>query len=249
MYVTEDTIRSHPDDLRVLLTAAIDAGAQRLCLCDTVGAAVPEGVEKLVRWVKSLVDDSGADVGIDWHGHRDRGLDLANTLAAIQGGATRVHGTALGIGERVGNTPMEQLLVNLRLLGMRDGDLSCLAEYVELTARATGMTIPINMPIVGRDAFRTATGVHAAAVVKALRKGSHWLADRVYSGVPAGWIGREQEIEIGPMSGLSNVKHFLAKRDLPTDGEIAAGVLEAAKKSTSTLTEEEVLEIVSELRR
>jgi len=201
MYVTEDTVRASPEHLRILFQAAIDAGARRLCLCDTVGAAVPEGVAALVGWVAALLEEMGVagQVGIDWHGHRDRGLDLANTLAAIRAGATRVHGTALGIGERVGNTPIEQLLVNLKLLGWRDDDLSSLMEYVAVVAEAVGVPIPANAPIVGRDAFRTATGVHAAAVVKAQRKGEQWLADRVYSGVPAGWVGRQQEIEIGDL--------------------------------------------------
>lgn len=248
MYVTEDTIRSNPEDLRVLLTTAVESGATRLCLCDTVGAAVPEGVANLVAWVRGLIEDLGIDVGIDWHGHRDRGLDLANTLAAIRAGASRVHGTALGIGERVGNTPMEQLLVNLKLLGIRDDDLTCLPEYLDLVGSATGMSIGISTPIIGRDAFRTATGVHAAAVIKAQRKGDAWLADRVYSGVPAGWIGRQQEIEIGHMSGLSNVKYYLSSRGLPNDHDLAQAVLQAAKASSRVLTEEEVQEIV-ELHR
>ncbi len=192
MYVTEDTIRAAPDDLRILLTAGVEAGARRLCLCDTVGAAVPQGVRNLVTWVRQLLEQLGMadEVGIDWHGHRDRGLDVANTLAAAEAGATRVHGTALGVGERVGNTPMEQLLVNLKLLGWRDDDLSALPEYVETVSQAVSVPIPMNTPIVGRDAFRTATGVHAAAVIKAQRRGKSWLADRVYSGVPASWVGR-----------------------------------------------------------
>lgn len=244
MYVTEDTVRSSPEDLKVLLTAAIESGAQRVCLCDTVGAAVPEGVMNLVAWTKDLIDELGVDIGIDWHGHRDRGLDVANTLAAIKSGATRVHGTALGIGERVGNTPMEQLLVNLKLLGMRDDDLTCLPDYLHIVSQSTGVPIPISTPIIGRDAFRTATGVHAAAVIKAQRKGDAWLADQIYSGVPASWVGREQEIEIGPMSGLSNVNFYLASRDLPAEHELAQKVLRFAKKSNRTLTEEEILEIV-----
>jgi 2-isopropylmalate synthase len=244
MYVTEDTIRSDPEHLKVLLTAAIESGAKRVCLCDTVGAGVPEGVFNLVTWVQELITDLDTEVGIDWHGHRDRGLDLANTLAAIQGGATRVHGTALGIGERVGNTPIEQLLVNFKLLGIRDDDLTQLPRYVELAAESTGIPIPINAPIVGRDAFRTATGVHAAAVIKAHKKGDAWLADQVYSGVPAGWIGRAQEIEIGPMSGLSNVNFYLRSRGIPDEDSLAKEVLEEAKKSDSTLSEERIMEIV-----
>jgi 2-isopropylmalate synthase len=246
MYVTEDTIRANPDDLRVLLTAGVEAGARRLCLCDTVGAAVPHGVRSLVSWVRQLLTDLGVadEVGVDWHGHRDRGLDVANTLAAVEAGATRVHGTALGVGERVGNTPMEQLLVNLKLLGWRDDDLTCLPEYVDTVSKAVGVPIPVNTPIVGRDAFRTATGVHAAAVIKAQRKGEAWLADRVYSGVPASWVGREQEIEVGHMSGGSNVLYFLRARGLPHSQEVVEAVLDRAKKSERLLTEEEILEAV-----
>ncbi|MBE0591398.1 MAG: 2-isopropylmalate synthase [Gemmatimonadales bacterium] len=251
MYVTEDTIRANPDDLRTLLTAAIDAGAHRVCLCDTVGAAVPTGVRNLVAWVTRLLEELGvADrVGIDWHGHRDRGLDVANTLAALEAGATRVHGTALGVGERVGNTPMEQLLVNLKLLGWRNDDLTALPEYVETVAHAVNMPIPVNTPIVGRDAFRTATGVHAAAVIKANRKGASWLADRVYSGVPASWIGRAQEIEVGHMSGGSNVIYYLQSRGLPTDPDVVQAVLAVAKTSERLLTEEEILEAVQGARQ
>ncbi len=251
MYVTEDTIRAAPQDLRVLLSAGIEAGAKRVCLCDTVGAAVPQGVRNLVGWVKNLLEELGVDetVGIDWHGHRDRGLDVANTLAAVEAGATRVHGTALGIGERIGNTPMEQLLVNMKLLGWRDDDLSSLPEYVDTVSQAVGVPIPVNTPIVGRDAFRTATGVHAAAVVKAKRKGQAWLADRVYSGVPASWIGREQEIEVGHMSGASNVQYFLRARGLPTTAKVVEAVMALAKRSERVLSEEEILETVHSVRK
>ena len=244
MYVTEDSVRSSPDHLKTLLTAAVDAGAKRLCLCDTCGSAVPDGVWNLVSWVRSLIKELGVDVAIDWHGHRDRGLDMGNSLAAIEAGASRVHGTALGIGERVGNTPIEQLLVNLKLLGIRNDDLSRLPQYVEIVSQATGVSVPVNTPIVGRDAFRTATGVHAAAVIKAHKKGDNWLADRVYSGVPATWLARTQEIEIGPMSGNSNVIYYLNAHELPSTLEVAQAVMQAAKHSSQVLTLEEVSKIV-----
>jgi 2-isopropylmalate synthase len=186
-----------------------------------------------------------SQTGIDWHGHRDRGLDLANTLAAIEAGASRVHGTALGIGERVGNTPIEQLLVNLKLLGIRNDDLTRLPEYVQLVSQVTQVPIAVNTPIVGSDAFRTATGVHAAAVVKAQKKGYTWLADRIYSGVPAGWVGRTHQIEIGPMSGNSNVQHFLASRGMPVTPELTKRIIDEAKKSPRVLTDAEILEIVN----
>jgi 2-isopropylmalate synthase len=240
-YVMEDTTRSAPDDLRVLLTEAIAAGAKRVCLCDTCGATTPDGAYNLVRWASEVV---GSEIGIDWHGHRDRGFDLANSFAAIEAGATRIHGTALGIGERVGNTPMEQLLVNLRLAGVREGDLSRLPEYVAAVASAAGVTIPPNTPIVGRDAFRTATGVHAAAVIKAKKRGQDLLANLVYSGVPAHWVGRKQEIDIGPMSGTSNVVHYLKERGLPAFPEIVAAIFAEAKRSDRVLTEDEITRLV-----
>ncbi len=251
MYVTEDTIRAHPDDLRQLLSAAVRAGAKRICLCDTVGAGVPAGVRNLVAWAAQLLAELGvADrVGIDWHGHRDRGLDVANTLAALEAGATRAHGTALGVGERVGNTPIELLLVNLKLLGWRSDDLTSLPAYSAAVSRAVGVPIPANWPVVGRDAFRTATGVHAAAVIKAQKKGAEWLADRVYSGVPASWVGRTQEIEIGHMSGGSNVLHYLRTRGLPTDQAVVDAVMAVAKRSERLLTEQEILDVVQAARR
>ncbi|HSP16400.1 MAG TPA: LeuA family protein [Thermoanaerobaculia bacterium] len=240
-YVTEDTTRSKPDDLRVLLNEAIDAGAKRVCLCDTCGATTPDGAYNLVRWVRELI---GNKIGIDWHGHRDRGFDLANSFAAIEAGATRIHGTALGIGERVGNTPMEQLLLNLRLLGIRHDDLSRLPEYVSAVATAAGVPVSANAPIVGHDAFRTATGVHAAAVIKARKRGQDLLANLVYSGVPAHWIGRRQEIEIGPMSGNSNVSYWLAERGFPVLPEIVAAIFAEAKRSDRVLNEVEIMRLV-----
>ncbi len=240
MYVTEDTVRAHPDTLRQLFTTAIRCGAARLCLCDTVGHATPAGAANLVRFAGEVVRETGAAVELDWHGHSDRGLAVINTIAAIRAGATRVHGCAIGIGERVGNTPMDQLLVNLRLLGWIGNDLSVLAEYCELVSHTTGVPIPPNYPVVGRDAFRTGTGVHAAAVIKAQRKGEDWLADRVYSGVPAALVGRRQEIEVGPMSGESNVVHWLESHGIEATPERVRAVFQRAKSVTRVLTADEI---------
>jgi 2-isopropylmalate synthase len=241
MFVTEDTTRARPEHVRALYTTAIEAGAKRICVCDTCGHATPSGVRRLVGFVKSLVDELGADVGIDWHGHRDRGLGLVNTLAALEAGATRLHATALGIGERTGNTEMDLLLVNLKLMGRIDNDHTKLGEYCRVASEAVGVPIPANYPVFGKDAFETATGVHASAVIKAFRKGDTWLANRVYSGVPADLFGLEQVIAVGPMSGRSNVTWFLEKRGLkPTDDQIQR-VLELAKKTPRLLTEDEIL--------
>ncbi len=244
MYVTEDTTRAHPDDLRRLYTTAIEAGARRICFSDTVGHATPWGVTALIRFARELVDATGEDVKIDFHGHRDRGLSIPNSLAALAAGADRVHGCALGIGERCGNTPMDVLLVNLRLLGWWDGDLSTLPAYCETASRATDTPIPANYPAIGKDAFETSTGVHAAAVLKALRKGDTWLANRVYSGVPADLIGRSQVITVGPMSGRANAEAWLLQHGLPIDPGTVGRILEAAKRSDRVLTDEEMAELV-----
>lgn len=248
MYVTEDTVRAHPNTLRALFLTAIRHGAKRLCLCDTVGHATPTGAANLVRFAAEIVRESGApDVELDWHGHCDRGLAVVNTLAAIRAGATRVHGCSIGIGERVGNTPMDQLLVNLRLLGWIENDLSALPEYCELTSRTTGVPIPPNYPVVGRDAFRTGTGVHAAAVIKAYRKGEDWLADRVYSGVPASMIGRKQTIEVGPMSGESNVIFWLEQRGIEARPERVTAVFQRAKSVDRVLSDAEIEAVLRSL--
>jgi 2-isopropylmalate synthase len=247
MFVTEDTVRARPETLKALYGHAIEWGARRLCLADTVGHATPDGVRALVRFViEEIVEPSGEDVGVDWHGHRDRGLGLANALAAIEAGANRVHGTALGIGERVGNVEMDLLLVNLKLLGLHDADLTRLPEYCKTAAEACQVPLTSGYPVVGRDAFRTGTGVHAAAIVKARAKGDAWLADRIYSGVPASMVGRVQEIEIGPMSGLSNVKAWLASHGYDPEDEAACRVLfDAAKATDHTLTESEIVALLN----
>jgi 2-isopropylmalate synthase len=248
MYVTEDTTRAHPDTLRQLYSTAIRAGAARVCVADTVGHAVPSGAAAVVRFIATVVDDCGGGVGIDWHGHRDRDLAMANSLAAIESGATRIHGAAIGIGERVGNTPMEALLVNLVLMGYLERDLGALVEYCAAVSAATGVPIPANYPIVGRDAFRTATGVHAAAVIKAFRKGDLELVDAVYSGIPARLVGRRQEIEIGPMSGKSNVTFWLEERGLAAPPDLVDRILTTAKAAAAVLTEEEIRGVIGPAR-
>ena len=242
LMVTEDTTRADPEVLRALYGNAIRWGARRLCIADTVGHATPAGARALVSFViEEIVEPSGEDVEVDWHGHRDRGFGLANSLAAIEAGATRVHGTALGIGERCGNTEMDLLLVNLKLLGVHDADLTVLPEYCELTAEACQVPLVHSYPVVGHDAFRTGTGVHAAAIIKAEQKGDAWLADRIYSAIPASMVGRKQLIEIGPMSGLSNVKYWLRERGYdPDDEKLTGRIFKAAKQTDHTLTEGEL---------
>jgi 2-isopropylmalate synthase len=243
LYVTEDTTRSTPEVLSRLYRTAIRNGAKRVCIADTVGYATPQGAARLVKFVARLIEEMDAAVEIDWHGHRDRGFDLANCFAAWSAGAQRCHGTALGIGERSGNAAMELLLVNLQLAGWINRDLTKLCEYVEAAASSMGVSIPAHCPVVGADAFRTATGVHASAIAKAAKKGDA-IGDHVYSSIPASMVGKENVIDIGPMSGESNVRYYLARHGLPIDQQVVSQCIEVAKESDKVLSEEQILEIV-----
>ena len=239
-FVTEDTTRSHPDDLRALYLAALRAGARRVCVADTAGHATPLTVVRVVRFVRSIVRTAGDGVPVDWHGHNDRGMAVANALTAAWAGAERLHATALGVGERIGNPPMEQLLVNAALEGWTEPRFGRLAEYVAAASRMLGVEVPASAPVVGRDAFRTSTGVHAAAILKARRRGDRRLEDLVYSAVPAAWLGRVQVVEVGPLSGAANVRCWLAEHDYPDDPAVVERILAAAKRADRTMTEEQL---------
>ena len=239
-FVTEDTTRSDKVTLNSLFNHAISLGVERLVLCDTVGHATPDGVRALVGFTQSLIKKSSKDVKIDWHGHNDRGLAVVNALFAAQYGCHRIHGTALGVGERVGNTALDQLIVNLKLLNAYPHNVSLLNSYVEKAAHICRVPIPYNYPVFGKDAFRTATGVHAAAVIKAQQKGDEALADTIYSGVVAHWFGKSQVIEVGPMSGVSNVKYWLKEHNYPISDDLVKATLDYAKGQSAVLSTEEL---------
>jgi len=245
MFVTEDTTRARPEHVAAMYLTAARTGASRLCLADTVGHATPTGVQRLVEFLREQLQSAGfGHLMLDWHGHRDRGLDVVNSMAALSAGANQVHGCALGIGERVGNTAMDTLLVNLVLQGWMDQDLSALDEYCRLASEMTGMPISRNYPIMGEDAFTTSTGVHAAAILKAQAMGDAWLEDRVYSSVPAALVGRRQVITVGPMSGQANVVAWLKDHEMePTPSSIAL-ILQAAKKTSHVLSDDEIMSLL-----
>ena len=249
MYVTEDTTRCDPEMVKKLYSTAIACGAKAIVICDTAGHATPMGAFALVRFVMDeVVKPSGATVRVDWHGHCDRGLAIANSMAALVAGAECVHASALGVGERVGNTQMDQMLVNLKLMGIppwADQDLSKLKDYCLAVSRATGIPIPANYPVVGEDAFRTATGVHAAAVIKAYKKNDVELANAVYSGVPSHVFGLEQIIDVGPMSGKSNVQFWLERHGIPVKEDLVERIFRRAKSSDHTLTDAEIRECIA----
>jgi 2-isopropylmalate synthase len=245
MYVTEDTMRTDPATVKKLYVTAVECGARSLVFCDTVGHATPRGAYNLIRFaIEEIVKPSGEKLRVDWHGHNDRGLAVANSLAAIAAGANQVHAAGMSLGERVGNTAMELMLVNLRLMGAIDRDLTRLKEYSETIARATHTVIPPNYPVVGRDAFRTATGVHAAAIVKALRRNDANLANMIYSGVPSQLFGMEQTIEVGPLSGRSNVIYWLESRGLVASDELVDRIFKAAKESARVMSDAELYALV-----
>src|SRR5438552_3492332 len=248
MYVTEDTSRCDPETVKRLYSTALNCGASAIVICDTAGHATPMGAFSLVRFIMDeVVKPSGEKVRVDWHGHCDRGLAIANSMAALMAGADCVHACALGIGERVGNTQMDQMLVNLKLMGIApwaEQDLTKLKDYCVAVSRATGVPIPPNYPVVGEDAFRTATGVHAAAVIKAYKKNDIELANAVYSGVPSHVFGLEQVIDIGPMSGKSNVLFWLERHGIPPSDDVVERIYQRAKASDHTLSEAEILECV-----
>ena len=248
MYVTEDTTRCDPETIQRLYSTAIACGAKAIVICDTCGHATPMGVVALLHFViNEVVKPSGENIRVDWHGHCDRGLAVANAIAALVAGAEVIHATACGIGERVGNTQMDQMLMNLKLLGAepwKSQDLTKLKDYCEAVAKATGVPIPKNYPVVGEDAFRTGTGVHAAAVIKAYKKNDVLLANSIYSGVPAHHFGMEQIIEVGPMSGKSNVVFWLERHGLTASDELVDRIYQRAKNSDRMLTDPEIMECI-----
>ncbi len=247
MFVTEDTTRSRPEILEALYSKALDVGATRLCIADTVGAADRRGTDRVVRFLKKLTRDRGFDdVDVDWHGHRDRGLGLANSLTALDAGADRVHGAGLGIGERIGNTPIDLLIVNLKLRGWWKRDVRRLTEYVDWTSVNLNVPIPDDYPVFGKNAFRTQAGVHASAILKAMKHGEPELASKVYSSIDASWFGFEQIIDVGPMSGTSNVQFWLMRHGLEESPGLVEAILDKAKKSSCILSDMEILQLVRE---
>ena len=252
MFVTEDTTRSKPEEIKEVYSRAIELGADRICVCDTCGHVTPNGVRKLLGFIQEeVIPDSGVkrrEIEVNWHGHQDRGLGVANNLAAYEAGADVIHGTALGVGERAGNAPLDQTLVNLSLMGVINNDLTSLNEYSRKAHEYIEVALPHNYPVFGEDAFETGTGVHASAVIKAMNKGDNWLADRVYSGVPAGDFGLQQVIRIGHMSGRSNVIHWLERNGYKPEDDLVSHMFEVAKSKRRMMTDEEVHLAISDFR-
>ena len=249
MFVTEDTTRSKPEDVKMIYQRAMELGVRRICVCDTCGHVTPNGVKKLLHFIdEEVIKDAGyhrSEIEVNWHGHQDRGLGVANNIAAVEAGADVIHGTALGVGERAGNAPLDQTLVNLKLMGVINNDLSLLDEYVRKANKYIEVPLPRNYPVFGNDAFETGTGVHASAVIKAMRKGDDWLADRVYSGVPAGDFGLKQIIRIGHMSGRSNIIWWLEQNGIDADENLVEHLFEVAKQQKRNMLDSEIFDAIT----
>jgi len=246
MFVTEDTTRTPPETLRTLVLAAVESGARGVCIADTVGFATPRGAARVAAFLREVLDGTGESIRLDYHGHRDRGLGLSTALAAWEAGADRLHGAFLGLGERVGNTPLDLLLVNLKMMGALDRDLTGLGEAVEKIARWMGVEIPHSYPVFGRDAYRTGTGVHASAMLKGRKRGDDGVSDLVYAAVPAWWFGLTTHIEVGPMSGESNVVHWLESNGIEATPSLVRAIYRRAKHSNRTLSDEDLWALVGE---
>ncbi|MEJ8660439.1 MULTISPECIES: LeuA family protein [Streptomyces] len=244
--VLEDAVRCTPEVLGQVYDVAIDTGVRRVTLCDTVGAALPSGVESLIQWSHQYFQDRGHQVAFEWHGHNDRGLALANSLTALAHGCERVHGTILGIGERAGNASLDQLMVNSHLDEHGRYDLKALREYSDYAASVLGVEVPQNYPALGRDVFKTSAGVHASAILKAHEKGNLLVKDTVYSSVPASCLGREQEVLIDEASGANNVKYWLTLHGYDSaNTTLIKNVLAKAKSSRGPLTDEQIRQIIA----
>ena len=249
MFVTEDTTRSKPEDIKKIYHRAMELGVRRLCICDTCGHVTPNGVKKLLSFIdEEVIKDGGyqrRDIEVNWHGHQDRGLGVANNIAAVEAGADVIHGTALGIGERAGNAPLDQTLVNFSLMGIINNDLTLLDEYMKKANQYIEVPLPRNYPVFGKDAFETGTGVHASAVIKAMKKGDHWLADRVYSGVPAGEFGLQQKVRIGHMAGRSNIIWWLESRGIEASDELVSHIFDVAKSQRRLMEDSEIEAVIT----
>jgi 2-isopropylmalate synthase len=203
-FSAEDATRSDLDYLVEVVKAAIEAGADVINLPDTVGYTTPREIEHMFRYVREHVPGSDKVV-FSSHNHNDLGLAVANALAAVRGGARQVECTVNGIGERAGNTSLEEVVMAIKT---RQNEFPYETDIVteeivgssRLLSNLTGLVIPYNKPIVGRNAFSHEAGIHQHGMI----------ASRItYEIMTPESVGRKKsELVLGKHSG----KHGLAKR-------------------------------------
>lgn len=264
---TEHTTQTPPDFLRRIVETQVDAGASYFCIADTIGTARPIGAHRITQFVRETLRRMGRDdVQIDWHGHRDKGNDEANAMAAAAAGADRIHVVARGIGERAGNTSMESVLLNLTSIleeaqEPSPWNLRLLSSVLDRYSRVTHVPVPTHGPLSQR-AFKTSLGIHAAAMDKAHEAAEEarqlgmtqeailldQLYRTVYCAIDPEDVGRQHEIAVSPSSGAHNVRLAaeLAGVNLASlSNEKIADVLDLAKNLERELTTEDLLKLLN----
>ncbi len=214
----------------------------QVCLEDEHGRMQPEGLTRLLEFTSLLQRQLGTVWPVVWS-QQDQGMALCGALTAIESGVAAVRCTGLGLG---GWISLDQLLVNLSLESRWDGPTEWLAEYCRELTRMAGLNLSPNHPLAGRDAFRTSTGPEARGMWGASRQGREDLVDRISSGIPARQFGFRQVVEVGPMSGQSNVLWWLAQHSLPQDETSVERILQAAQTHFRSLTEDEIRRLLEE---
>ncbi|MDE7432358.1 MAG: LeuA family protein [Lachnospiraceae bacterium] len=244
--ITEDSTRTSPEILKTVYLTAIESGCKNICFCDTVGYADCTGIKKLFKFVHKEIIKNNDQILIEWHGHNDRGMALENALIAALIGANMIHTTSFGIGERCGNTPLELFLLNLAVMGdIRMSDsLKMITDHCRKISELFNWQIPNNYPVWGENSFSTVSGIHAAAIYKALDMEGN-LGEKVYSFIEPSILGRHQEIKINYMSGKSNILYWMKKNMIKPDDKLVEDILKKAKTSTTPLSDETIWAIIN----
>lgn len=236
-----DASRALPEMLRRFAAAAATWKVDRLRLADTVGIWRPDVVSEVVRELR----DAHPDLDLGVHCHNDLGLAVANTLAALDAGATSADVTVLGLGERAGNAPLEQVVLTGRLAyGLDFGvDSTALSELANRVSTAAGFSIPANQPVVGANAFRHESGVHVHGQLRDRRCFQPYAAELV---------GRhEPEFALGRHSGRAAIQHVLAERGIRVSaqdaGRLTEHVRDQATRSKRCVTPEHLVALATEL--
>lgn len=243
---TEDSTRTRPDFLKQIFEAGRAEGANEFCIADTVGYADPWGIKNEVSWLKQDVLDDN-NLQIQYHGHNDTGNAVSNSIAAIAAGAKTIHVTHIGMGERAGNASTEGVLANLTRRGINKYDLHKVVEGSNFVAEAFGVKIPNNHPLIGADVFSTESGIHAAGIDNARKKGLN-VSGIIYSAVSPEVVGRETIVNIGPLGGIHSVKWVLDRMGVPSSAELTSALLMQARIQNRALTPSEIKAVVREVR-
>ena len=231
----QDASRSNDDFLKEVIAILEDFKVNRVRLSDTLGILTPEKTKSLVKRVQSWTS-----MELEVHTHNDFGMATANALAAAESGVQYIDGTILGVGERAGNAPVEELAVALHVLYNQPSriHLHRLPELAHLVAKMIGMEIPRGKPVFGGNVFSHESGIHVAGV---LRNPAN------YEPYPPELVGREREIRIGKHSGknalLSRFQELgedVQENEIPLILEL---VRKRAEERKRTLTDQELIEL------